>query len=90
MASLSMTPSATLHRDGGVAEASTSGVQLRRNAEFQCKVAKSVRGRGNLSTSRVEQEVRRSVASRLNFTGFAILYSWILWPFWCPGVWFCN
>ena len=60
MASLTMAPAGALHRGGDAVE---NGLHLLRNSEFQCKVARPVRGRGNLSTSRVNQEVRRSVRS---------------------------
>jgi hypothetical protein len=76
MASLAMAPAAVLHRDAGAVE---SWVQLRRSSEFQCKVARPVRGRGNLSTSRVQQEVRRSAASVVSRSMESALF---LCPFW--------
>jgi hypothetical protein len=76
MASLAMAPVAALYRDAGAIE---SGVQLRSSLEFQYKVARPVRGRRNLSTSRIQQEVRRNAASVVSRSMESVLF---LCPFW--------
>ena len=76
MASLAMAPTTALHRDVGTVK---SEMQLQRSSEFQYKVARPMRERGNMSMSRVQQVVHKSAAS-------VVLHSmesaFFLCPFW--------